>query len=277
MTTLLVGFDSAWTATKCGAIVGVLLRDDGSLEELGPPLVANYSEAERIVVKWQAEQEPASTILLLDQPTIVLNPSGQRPVENIVASAVSRRHGGMQPANIGRREMFGSGAPIWSFLARFGGAADPLRAEAPARVIETYPVLTMIALGWMLQDSRAAGRLPKYNPQRKKTFSLADWEHVCRLAQLAFSGRGLPVISQWIDGAARNKAPRKSDQDLLDACMCLLVALYLADGRPCLMVGDQRTGYIVVPDAVALRSELEARCDETGRIPGEWVRVFRLA
>jgi hypothetical protein len=47
-------------------------------------------------------------------------------------------------------------------------------------VIETYPVLTMIALGWTIPDSdgRLTGRLPKYNPGRKKTFSIKDWQHV---------------------------------------------------------------------------------------------------
>jgi hypothetical protein len=46
-------------------------------------------------------------------------------------------------------------------------------------VFETYPVLAMIALGWTLPDSRPTGRLPKYNPQRRQTFSTDDWRHVC--------------------------------------------------------------------------------------------------
>jgi predicted RNase H-like nuclease len=29
MTTLLIGFDSAWTAKNSGALVGVMRRDDG--------------------------------------------------------------------------------------------------------------------------------------------------------------------------------------------------------------------------------------------------------
>jgi predicted RNase H-like nuclease len=276
MTTLLVGFDSAWTPNNSGALIGVLRLDDGTFRELGPPQIVDYLQAEGIILKWQAELMPTATIVLLDQPTIVNNTTGQRPVENIVASAVSLRYGGMQPANTSREEMFGTRAPMWRFLARFGGAADPLDTVADTRVFETYPVLAMIALLWTLPDSRPAGRLPKYNPERKTTFSISDWQHVCGLASLAFCERGLMEIAQWIDAAARKAPPRKSDQDGLDACLCLLVALYLAERKDCLMVGNRQTGYIVVPYGGGLLTELQTRCNRTGRPSSEWVRVFRL-
>ncbi len=214
--TLLVGFDSAWTAINSGALVGVLHFDDGTFHGLGAPQIVDYREAEGVILKWQAEQLPTATIVLLDQPIIVNNAAGQRPVENIVGSPVSRRYGGMQPANTAREEMFGKEAPVWPFLTRFGGPADPLEPVAETRVFETYPVLAMIALGWILRDSRAAGRLPKYNPERKKTFSISDWQHVCKRASGAFRDRGLMDIVQWID-VAQNTSPRKSDQDGLDA------------------------------------------------------------
>lgn len=242
MTTLLVGFDSAWTPTNSGALVGALHFEDGTLQGLGAPQIVDYREAEDVILKWQADQELTATIVLLDQPTIVNNAMHQRPVENIVGSAVGLRYGGMQPANTSKEEMFGKEAPVWPFLTRFGGPADPLEPIADTRVFETYPVLAMIALGWMLPDSRRAGRLPKYNPERKKTFSILDWRHVCDKASGSFHGRGLADIVRWIDAAARSTSPRKSDQDGLDSCLCLLVALYLAERKDCLMVGDLHTG-----------------------------------
>jgi len=275
MTTLLVGIDSAWTRTKRGALVGVLHLDDGTFHELGPPRTVDYPQAQGAILKWQTEQAPTATIVLLDQPTIVKNPAGQRPAENIVGSVVSRRRGGMQPANTSKKEMFGRDAPIWPFLNQFGGPANPLERVADTRVIETYPVLAMIALRWMLKDDeRATGRLPKYNPERRKTFSISDRQHVCGLASGAFGERGLVEIVRWIDDAAPKASPRKCDQDGLDACLCLLVALYLAERKDCLMVGDRHTGYILVPYGPKLRAELDARCSQTGRAPSEWVRVF---
>lgn len=277
MTMLLVGFDSAWTPTNSGSLVGVLRADDGSFRELGSPLTVDYPKAEAQILKWQADYVPTATAIMLDQPTIVKNPAGQRPVENIVGSPVSLRSGGVQPANTSKDDMFGAGAPVWPFLRRFGGPTDPMNLAGTTWVLETYPVLAMIALGWTLPDSRPRGRLPKYNPTRKKTFSISDWQHVCEKASTAFREHRLPRIVEWLDGAAQSNKPSKSDQDGLDACICLLAALYLAEARECMMVGDWDTGYIVVPFGESLCEELERRCDRTGRAPSEWVRSFRLA
>ncbi len=172
--------------------------------------------------------------------------------------------------------MFGDDAPVWPFLERFGGAADPLGARsAGSQVFETYPVLTMIALGWLLPDARVTGHLTKYNPGRKKTFLLADWRYLCDRLSEFFQERGLTEIFQWLTAAGQNPSPRKSEQDGLDACLCLLVALYSSEGADCLMVGDLQTGYILVPDSAELRREIEERCDATGRDPAQWVRTIR--
>lgn len=171
--------------------------------------------------------------------------------------------------------MFGEDAPMWRFLRRFGGPADPSKSGAQTQVFETYPVLAMIALGWMLPDSRRAGRLPKYNPGRRRTFSSSDWQHVCGLASRAFDERGLSELVRWIDEASRSPSPRKRNQDRLDACLCLLVALGFSEGQECLMIGNLETGYIVVPYSAELRAEFEARCNQTGRASSEWVRAFR--
>lgn len=276
MTTLLVGFDSAWTATNFGALVGVLRPDDGTFRYLGAPQIVNYPQAENVIHDWQEKHQPTATIVLIDQPTIVKNASRQRPVEYIVGSLVGLRYGGMQPANTSKEKMLGKEAPVWSFLARFGGPANPLEPIADTSVFETYPVLAMIALGWMLPDSRGTGRLSKYNPKRGKTFSISDWKHVCDKASAAFRDIGLMDIVQWINSAAQNPSPPKSHQDGIDACVCLLVALYFAERKDCLMVGNQQTGYIVVPYNTELHAELDARCEKTSRVPSEWVRKFTM-
>jgi predicted RNase H-like nuclease len=276
MTTLLVGFDSAWTPTNAGAIVGVIRRFDGTYRELGFPEPVAFGDAERAVLRWQAEESPEATIVLLDQPTIVRNSAGQRPVENIVASPVSLRFGGVQPANTSRGEMFGGDAPVWGFLSRFGGVPDPFESGGGTRVFETYPVLAMIALGWTLPHGRATGRLPKYNPERRKTFLHSDWQHVCALLAGALNAHGLMKLAGWCVAAGGNPNPRKRDQDGVDACLCLLVALHLKEQRDCLMVGNTDSGYIVVPYGPALNAELNARCVSTGRLPSDWVRSFRL-
>jgi predicted RNase H-like nuclease len=173
--------------------------------------------------------------------------------------------------------MFGDNAPVWHFLNRFDGPLNPLDGQSLSGVIETYPVLAMIALGWTLPDParRVAGRLPKYNPAKKSKFSIQDWRHVCASASREFAKRGLTEIVKWFRDVSQKPRPDKKDQDGVDACICLIAAFYLIEGEECLMVGDQRTGYIVVPHDARLRSELEERCRRTGRIPTEWVQDVR--
>jgi predicted RNase H-like nuclease len=267
---LLVGFDSAWSPAKTGAIVGLLLNADHTLEELELPRKVNFREAEETISGWQQQIKPLSTLVLIDQPTIVENEAGQRPVEHIVSSVVSRRRGGMQPANRKRAGMFCGGAPIWPFLQRFGGPNNVDHGSATNGVYETYPVLAMVALGWTLPDSRLAGRLPKYNPARRKTFSLLDWRHVCDNVSAALLSFGLIILPNWIKSLSATK-PAKIDQDGLDSCMCLLVAIHLVR-KTTMIVGDVETGYIIVPDCPRLSDELCVRCQKTGRLPSEWVR-----
>ena len=57
MTSLLVGFDS--TRTNSGALVGVLRLDDGTFDELGPPRIVDYSQAQGVILKWQSEHSAA--------------------------------------------------------------------------------------------------------------------------------------------------------------------------------------------------------------------------
>jgi predicted RNase H-like nuclease len=220
---------------------------------------------------------PSSTLVLIDQPTIVENDTGQRPVERIVCSAVGRRRGGMQPGNKRRADMFGTDAPVWEFLSRFGGAADPFGPATETCVVETYPVLAMMSLGWMLVDSQCrAARLPKYNPQRRKTFAIADWAHVCSATAARLLAEGASELSSWALAARGKPKPRKTDQDQVDACICLIAALHLAKGADALFVGNCATGYIVVPDSEALRNELASRCHELAYVASDWLRVFRL-
>lgn len=122
--TLLVGFDSAWTPGNSGSIAG-LVAQGADFREIAPPQVVNYVEAEQLILDWQRHFQPKRTIILLDQPTIVNNATGSRPVDKIVCPSVSLRLGGMQPASHSRVEMFGPAAPVWTFLRCFGGAADP--------------------------------------------------------------------------------------------------------------------------------------------------------
>ena len=187
-----VGFDSAWTPGNSGAIAGILHESSGRLREFEDPRVVNYAQAERVINEWQERFRPNRTIILLDQPTIVANEIGQRPVESVVSPSVSLRLGGMQPASRSRVEMFGATAPIWAFLRRFGGAADPFQLAGGTQVIETYPVLALIALKW-LRDAPQSSSRPKILLVSDGRTSPADAERA--RAAIATGGVELSVVA----------------------------------------------------------------------------------
>lgn len=273
--TLIIGFDSAWTPTNRGALVGIVRESGGTTRELGAPAPADFNDAARAIREWQATWSPDRTLILLDQPTIVPNGAGYRPVELIVSSVVGRRTGAVQPGNTSRELMFGEMAPVWGFLSQFGGATNPLAPVGTSLVIETFPVLTMIALGWTLPRDRRAARLPKYNPGNRKTFSIKDWQHVCHRLASSLTAYGATTLAEWAQGAGKLESPRKANQDAVDACICLLTGLYLLE-QDCTMIGDCASGYMVVPQGSDLVAELHARCRATGRAERDWVRTVRL-
>jgi len=256
---LLVGFDSAWTPGNRGALAAALQLPGGRFQDLGPPLLADFPEASARIQAWEAEHRPEKTLVLLDQPTIVPNATGQRPAENLVGAPISRRRGGVQPANTGRERMFGPEAPLWPFLAAHGGAPDPRTQSPPSGVLETYPALTLAALAWTRPDTRPAGRFPRYNPANRKKFSLEDWAWLCEKLRAELAPHQLPALVSWLEHAARLPRPRKPDQDMLDAALCLSVALHLAQGLPGLMIGTPETGFLVVPATEPLEGRVVER------------------
>ncbi len=117
MKTLIIGFDSAWTARKKGAMVAVIAQPDAKTNTykyklLQAPATVDWTGALEHVRSWMDSHSPDSTRVYIDQPTIVKNTTGQRPVENIVSSLISYHYGGMQPSSLKRDDMFGPSAPI---------------------------------------------------------------------------------------------------------------------------------------------------------------------
>jgi hypothetical protein len=183
MTTLLVGFDSAWPLTNSGALVGILRLGDGKFHEIGLPQIVNYQEAEQFILKWQAEHLPTATIVSLDQPTIVKIAVGQRPVENIVGSPVGLRYGGMQPANTGRDEMFGEQAPVWRFLTRFSVLPPLIGRIVTITLRRILPVRRGLAAGCAILGScgcNAGSVVAEFHDDASAKPRGADWRPEAR-------------------------------------------------------------------------------------------------
>ena len=276
MTTLreaFVGFDSAWAGKTPGGIAAATFSQDRLLETRLPE-PAGFDHAAAIV------EELASThhyvLVAIDQPTVVPNQSGSRPVDRVAASLISRLRGGVQPANRGKTRsgrtiqskvrMFGPDAPIWQFLQRLGAMQNPPKARSAAsgrHLIEVFPALALLALEPAILHRKRAAR---YNPANRRRFSRPDW----RLVSLATSRHAdalrLNALSQWARNLAELPKPSKTDQDCLDAAICLIVALHWrrAPRNQMTVLGDAQTGYMVTPITPATHAILHPAATRRG-------------
>ena len=124
--TVIFGFDSAWTdAPKPpGAICAIAFGDRGQVEFHEPRLV---SFAGALAFIEELRQDFVASLVAIDQPTVVPNAAGSRPVDKVAAALVSFVGGGVQPANRSKIGMFCDNAPIWSFLSELEATEAPSR------------------------------------------------------------------------------------------------------------------------------------------------------
>lgn len=172
-TTCIIGFDSAWANKTPGAICALSWGADGNVD-FTPPQRAYFQEA-LTFIRRQCDQCDIC-LVAVDQPTIVPNESGCRPVDRVAGSVVCYIGGGVQPACRMKKGIFDEHAPFWNFKAGLGAREWPetsRTAESGLFVIEAFPALALPGL-----NGAFYGRLkgPKYNPANKKKFRFEDWQ-----------------------------------------------------------------------------------------------------
>lgn len=256
--TVIFGFDSAWTdAVKAPGAICAIAFDDLCRVQFHEPRLVSFADA-RAFIK-ALRKNFAVSLVALDQPTVVPNAAGSRPVDKVAASLVSFVGGGVQPANRSKIGMFCDHAPIWSFLSELDATEDPIEARAARAghfLIEVFPALALPAF-----DDEFAQRLraPKYNPKNRKKFRLEDWRAVARVVRATAEGFGVSGLADWTRQMDVLAQPRKSDQDRIDAALCALIGLaWRAGPVTCsAMLGDLNTGYMITPISDATRPRLE--------------------
>lgn len=264
-TDTLIGFDSAWTDNKRapGAICAVEV-DGGTITRFHSPRLATFHEALEFIKS--VRSAAGATLVALDQPTIVPNLTSMRPVEKVAASLISWIGGGVQPSNRGKRGMFCDASPIWNFLARLDATENPEEARTAVTGIHVFEVFPALALPSL--DPQFCSRLsgPRYNPGRRKTFRIQDWQKVAEAAERQFNLFGMAEAAGWCATEAGRETPSKADQDRLDAMLCLLVATYWRFGERdrSILMGDLDTGYMVFPASSDVRHRLSIAAAKLG-------------
>jgi len=242
-----IGFDSAWADNPKapGAICAVGIEEDGTVQIHEPRLVS-FDEALRFIREVRSDK--GNTLVALDQPTVVPNLTGMRPVEHVAGSLVGWLGGGVQPSNRGKLGMFCDASPIWRFLTALGAVEDPEWARSAADglyLMEVFPALALASLGSGFFGRRGG---PRYNPDRK-TFRTSDWVRVAEAAALEASALGCEELAGWCHDIGKAAQPKKAHQDMLDSALCVLIALHwrLRPRKASLLLGDLSTGYMVLP------------------------------
>jgi predicted RNase H-like nuclease len=249
-----VGFDSAWTDNlrAPGAICAVGIENGHPIRSHAPQLVS-FDQALNFIQ--EVRSDDGATLIALDQPTIVPNLTSMRPVERVAASLISWLGGGVQPSNRGRLGMFCDASPIWRFLAALRAEEDPERARTATDglyLMEVFPALALASLDIGFFGRR---RGPRYNPARKKTFLMADWNRVAEAAAREFHGFGCEEFAEWCHAAGRITRPSKADQDKLDS---IALRWRLRSREVSLLLGDLTAGYMVLPASEQVRDYLTA-------------------
>ena len=252
---IIFGFDSAWANNHKGAICAIGIGRDGQSSFHEPELVYFADALEYIK---ERQQGYAYSLVAIDQPTIVRNKTGSRPVDRVAGSLISYVGGGAQPANLSKAALFGEHSPFRQFLSKLGATEDPLAAraaEAGDYMIEVYPALALPSL-----NSQFAERLggPKYNPGNKRKFRQQDWVAVADVVADLAGRNSIDGLEAWAKCMASNGKPEKEDQDLLDAAICALVGYLWRFGSSgeVAMIGDLDSGYMITPISEDTRPRL---------------------
>lgn len=273
MRDVLIGFDSAWTdSSKNPGAIAAYILEGKQYATFEPPRNVTFRAAVHFIREVTTEAD--YVLIAIDQPTLVPNYDGSRPVDRVAGSLISRLRAGVQPARQGGigAPMFGEGAPIWSFLAAVEAKQNPIEARSAATgrfLMEVFPALALPAIVPVIwQRARAA----KYNPGSVK-FDPEDWRIVASgLASFARS-LGADDLADWAEKSASLGRPRKADQDQLDAAICLAIALGWRNGpvSGALVIGDEQTGYMATLVSVQTRSTLvKAAAERRVAIDREW-------
>ena len=251
----IIGFDSAWGDQSLGAICALDYDEVGQLSFEAPRLV-DFKQGIEFVRERQARR--GCTLVAIDQPTIVPNRTGSRPVERVAASQISYVGGGVQPANTSKTALFGPNAPIWKFKSALAANEDAEKARNASdgvHLIEVFPVLALTGLN---AEFSARFGAPKYNPRNPRKFNLQHWRRVAET--LAEKARLLELtdLAQWSNDQARCSRPRKEDEDCLDAAICALIGAIwrMCDRGDSVVIGDLENGYMVSPVSDASRHRL---------------------
>ena len=238
----LIGIDMAWVPDKNGSGIATGRLSDGVLTV--DEVRSNVLGFETIVSLLDNANDLRG--VAIDAPLLINNQTGRRRCESELSAAYGSRWASTHSSNL---EKYPDAAPVrlGNLLAERGHRhlGDPIEGRWQ---IECYPHPAIIEVFSL--DKRLA---------YKKGNVAARRLGQARLARLLRTLERDPVLPLSIDEDAQDVldesriatltgAQLKTNEDGLDAIVCLYIAGLYAAGAPTQVFGDAVDGYIVVPE-----------------------------
>ena len=249
--TRILGIDLAWQSegNSSGIAIGKLQGGLLFLEQIYPNVV-RVEEVVNIV-----KSVPNLGGVAIDAPLIIRNSCGQRPCEHALSKVYGgKRNAGAHSSNL---NLYPSASSIklseWIELNGLKHMGSP---EFEKWQLECYPHPAIIELFGL--EERLKYKKGKAEQKRAGQICLAQYirtlESYPSLPFLISSGCNMYLDSKHI--RELQGARLKSNEDALDAIVCLFIAGLYAIGQPMTIFGDLESGYIVVPQVKPL-----TKCD----------------
>ena len=245
---LFTGVDSAWGGKSPGAVCDLAPCASGGLLAR-PGIRARWPELLRAFAGYRRE---AQHVVGIDQSLVVLNATGHRPVDLLLAKSLMGRFRLGAHASNTSNPAYGPRGGIWDLvelLAAEGYRHEPMAVarRAPGRhYLECYPhpaLVGLFGLNRCLRYKRGRGTALGWRRFLKLVRSLARKEpRVVNAEAVA------PLDLAWT----------KENEDRLDALVAAYVAawFWFHGTARSTIVGDLATGYMVTPHSVVSRELL---------------------
>lgn len=248
MITTFIGIDLAWQSDKNHSGVAVLRGGNNGAR------LFSYSTGLTTlmeVANYVLAHATANTVVAIDAPLIIKNPTGQRPCERLIGKRFGHYHASAHTSNLTRYPDAGS-VRIAQLLEQngFSHTPNPItdQYKEGCWFFEVYPHPAQVVLFGL-------ARIIKYKKGRfaDKCAGLEKLRHYIRTK----FGSGNPPLQpnelfeellQRDLGALKGQALKRYE-DTLDALVCAYLALYYWTwgAEKAEMIGDLETGYIINP------------------------------
>ena len=241
MEVLLIGIDLAWGEKKHDGVC--FLKWSG---KKGRVIGLGYPQGDQELLQLIKEEGRGykTIFMTVDAPLVCPNRTGARPVDRLTHQMFHREHAACHPANTSRCPR---PTRVARYLAREGFALGWEVGWAKKTAAEVYPhpaMVRMFGLPRIIKYKR--GRVA----ERRKEFARLQGL-MGMLMKRRFPGL---TLNQETRNLLREKWS-KPVEDRTDALFCALIGLWhwMHRGRRSEVIGDRKTGFILLPGEGAAR------------------------